>query len=111
MCKITSGYFFSWKSFIARTGGEEFAIVLQGYRIEHAADKAQKALKRIREEVFINGGQELRFTMSMGVAQLGVSEDVSDWIKRADEALYQSKEGGRDQFTLAKFIKNSINVA
>lgn len=86
---------------IARIGGEEFVIVLPNYDVEQTVTRAQEVLSRIRSETFIHGDLQIRFTISMGIAQLNESESTSDWLKRADTALYQSKNTGRDKLTVA----------
>jgi diguanylate cyclase len=87
--------------FVARVGGEEFAVVLPDYALEHAVIKAEEALSRIRKEVYITGEHQLSFTISMGIAQLLDGESIESWIKRADQALYSSKQTGRNRFTVA----------
>lgn len=109
--KLLQGLYSRESDFVARIGGEEFAILLPDYRLEHAADKAFKTLEQVRKEVFVKHGMELRFTISIGVAQLGQEEDVKQWIKRADLALYESKNTGRNKLTLAKYMNSQINVA
>lgn len=91
---------------VARIGGEEFVVVLPGHSAEHAIIRAEELQKRVRNEVFIQGDIELRFTVSMGISQLLENESASDWLKRADLALYQSKNSGRNRYTVAgKLLK------
>lgn len=87
--------------FIARTGGEEFAILLPDFREEHAVQKAEEVLSKIRKEVFVHEKLEIQFTISIGIAQLYPGETREQWVKRADEALYHSKNSGRDRYSLA----------
>ncbi|RYZ70163.1 MAG: GGDEF domain-containing protein [Proteobacteria bacterium] len=87
--------------FIARVGGEEFAIILPNFTAEHAIVRAEETLEKIRKEVFVHDKLEIKFTVSLGIAQLLQSETVEQWIKRADTALYQSKQTGRNKYTLA----------
>ncbi len=89
------------EDFVARVGGEEFAILLPEYRIDDAVRMAEEAMAKIRREVFIQGELEIKFTVSMGIAQLFNSETVEQWLKRADQALYHSKNTGRNKFTVA----------
>lgn len=96
---------------VARVGGEEFAIVLPAHSIEQSVQRADEAQNLIRKEVFVQGEIEIRFTVSMGIAQQLEKESVSDWLKRADTALYQSKNSGRNKFTLAPASVKSIKVA
>jgi len=87
---------------VARIGGEEFCVVLPNHSIDHAIIRAEEAMKRIRSEAFIQGDVTIRFTVSMGIAQLLENESTTDWLKRADMALYQSKNSGRNKFTIAE---------
>ena len=86
---------------LARIGGEEFAIILPDYQIEHAVKKAEEVLSRIRAEAYVHEDREIRFTISIGIAQLQESESVGAWVKRADMALYSSKTNGRNRYTVA----------
>lgn len=92
---------------VARLGGEEFCVVLPGFNQEQALVKATEALERIRHEVFVHGQLEIRFTASLGIAQRPPSEDISFWMKRADQALYQAKNTGRNKIVLASTIDAS----
>lgn len=87
--------------FVARIGGEEFAIVLQGHNIDKAVERVASTFERVRKEVFVHASTEIRFTVSMGIAQYEIGESSDQWIKRADQALYESKHGGRNRWTLA----------
>ncbi|MFN7727665.1 MAG: diguanylate cyclase [Bdellovibrio sp.] len=96
---------------VARIGGEEFAILLPDHQIEHAVHKAQAALQKIRSEKYLNGELVLQFTVSMGVAELLQGETVEQWMKRADVALYESKQTGRNKYTVAAGHPPKKNVA
>jgi diguanylate cyclase (GGDEF)-like protein len=87
--------------FVARIGGEEFAVILPSFNIEHAIVKAEEALNKIRKEIFVHGELKINFTVSMGLAQWLHNETQDQWIKRADSALYQSKQTGRNKYTVA----------
>jgi diguanylate cyclase (GGDEF)-like protein len=93
---------------VSRLGGEEFAVLLPDYQIEHAVKKAEEALKKFRSEAFVKEDMRVSFTISMGIAELQKNEPVETWWKRADTALYDSKHGGRDRYTVAppKLKKN-----
>jgi diguanylate cyclase (GGDEF)-like protein len=86
---------------VARIGGEEFVVLLPNHAVEHAMVRAEEVQKRIRNEAIIQNNLDIRFTVSMGIAQLLDGESASDWLKRADTALYQSKNSGRNKFTVA----------
>ncbi|MEO0337547.1 MAG: GGDEF domain-containing protein, partial [Pseudomonadota bacterium] len=109
--KLLKSLFPEDNHFVARTGGEEFSVVLAGTTVSEAQKLATIALQRIRDERFIEDGTELKFTMSMGLAQLMNGESVDSWMKRADEALYKSKQEGRNRLTLAPHIVSADDPA
>jgi len=85
--------------FLARYGGEEFCIVLRDVDAQLAEKVAERGMMAMRNmEVEIAGSDEpLRLTVSMGLARLRPGETAPSWIERADRALYQAKDGGRDR--------------
>jgi diguanylate cyclase len=89
------------KDFVARVGGEEFAVILSDCRLEEAVKKAAFCLDKIRKEKLLHGKLEIKFTVSMGIAELTAGENVEQWLKRADQALYQSKNSGRDKYCVS----------
>lgn len=85
-----------------RYGGEEFGIILTSTAAEGAAIFAERLRTTIENMVVNSEGQQVKFTISLGISQL--TEKIIDhrnWIEKADHALYQSKEGGRNRFTVA----------
>jgi diguanylate cyclase (GGDEF)-like protein len=77
----------------ARYGGEEFALVLQGADVTRANMTAQRILNGFRAYQW-----PLRaVTASIGVAQARPNDGVQDIVRRADSALYNAKNAGRDQ--------------
>lgn len=90
------------EDFIARLGGEEFAVILPGCDTDTAVKMAEEAMARIRKEVFVHENYEIRFTVSMGIAELYQGESADSWYKRADAALYESKQTGRNKWTIAE---------
>lgn len=86
---------------LARIGGEEFAILLPDFKAEHAMKKAEEILAKVRAEVYVHEDQKIRFTVSIGCAEICRGEDPAAWMKRADLALYNSKNTGRNKATLA----------
>ena len=86
----------------ARIGGEEFAIVLPSTPLNGAFVVAEKIRTAIGSSRIRRGQQELaeRVTVSLGVACLRPGESATQFVERADAALYASKKGGRDRVTL-----------
>jgi len=80
--------------FIARWGGEEFIILATETDLESAKNLAEN-LRLAAMEMPIENIQQV--TASFGVAQKIIGESFSDWCKRADDALYQAKNTGRNK--------------
>jgi len=109
--RIMKSIFFRDGEIVARIGGEEFAIILPQYSADDAVDRAEELQRRIRSEAFVQGNLKIKFTVSMGIAQLHNNESASDWVKRADTALYQSKNSGRNQYTISKDKVKDFKIA
>jgi diguanylate cyclase (GGDEF)-like protein len=82
---------------VARYGGEEFVIILPETTAESAAVAAEKMRATLEEYTFVIGSEEIRITMSFGVAGIddGIQE-AEDLIQRADQAMYKAKGSGRN---------------
>lgn len=81
----------------ARTGGEEFLLVLPSATADVARRVAHDVWNVVRETPFSAGDQALRVTASVGAAAGPLSAAL---VERADEASYASKSGGRDRVTV-----------
>ena len=86
---------------VARVGGDEFAILLPQATREQARRVAEGIAKAVRERIHITAGHELRTTASLGVATLEPGDPPSRVLLRADQALYEAKERGRDGVAIA----------
>ncbi len=86
--------------FAGRYGGEEFVIYLAHTDRDHAVQVAERLRLMIRQTKFVFGGKDVCVTASFGVAcSPGQGRSGDEILKRADEALYRSKEAGRDRVT------------
>ncbi len=101
--KLLEGAFAKDSDFVARVGGEEFAIILPDNKVTDAMKKAESALNCIRNEIFVHNDLKLSFKASMGIAEYIKGETVDEWMKRADDALYEAKTTGRDKYSVSKF--------
>jgi diguanylate cyclase len=81
---------------VGRWGGEEFAIILPESTVAEAARFAQRACQAVEVACFRHQTAELRVTISLGAAELQPAEDAPSLIRRADAAMYASKEAGRN---------------
>jgi len=83
---------------VGRYGGDEFCIVLPEAPLEVAHELAETLRKRVENVVVRAGNQNIRFTISMGVAHSEVRDKTGSCIlKRADDMLFHSKGLGRNR--------------
>jgi diguanylate cyclase (GGDEF)-like protein len=83
--------------FIGRFGGEEFFAILPESRAELAIKPLNKLRLAISKLPFKFKGQNVNVTVSIGLTSFQSGEDIATVFERADEALYQAKEAGRNQ--------------
>lgn len=81
--------------YAARIGGEEFAVLMTG---ENAAS-AQSFAERVRAE-FSKGYGDIRSTVCAGISYRQPGDSLRAQMRRADEALYEAKEAGRDRLVV-----------
>jgi diguanylate cyclase (GGDEF)-like protein/PAS domain S-box-containing protein len=84
---------------IARLGGDEFAIIIDGFDTpQDVARMANQMIQNLREPWTING-HEFIATSSIGIAIFpDDGTDINTLLAHADQALYESKENGRNQY-------------
>jgi diguanylate cyclase (GGDEF)-like protein len=78
----------------ARWGGEEFMVLIPQADIEAARQMAEKLRNAVADYPFCGVG---KVTASFGVAALAPEDDATLFVKRADDALYKAKAGGRNR--------------
>ena len=87
--------------YCARYGGEEFLIVLTQTDINGALIGAERVRTNIEKIPFPDIGSDFKITVSIGLSEYKMREDVDSIIARADEALYRAKNGGRNRVETA----------
>lgn len=91
---------------IARYGGEEFAVLLPSTDLKGTKLVAEKLRAEVEKSVVVGSGSDKQrhVTISVGVSHTPTTPGVNnaeDLIHRADEALYRSKERGRNRVTVS----------
>jgi diguanylate cyclase (GGDEF)-like protein len=83
---------------VGRMGGEEFAMLIPDVERNRAIDLAENLRRRVEQSPIQVEGQALSLTVSIGLALSSPDEpEFSDLLKRADHALYEAKNTGRNR--------------
>jgi len=84
-----------------RYGGEEFTVILPETNGDEAKTVAQRIRSSLEAENFTpTPDQPAKITISIGVTQYFPKEELSAFIRRADQAMYFSKQNGRNRVTV-----------
>lgn len=87
-------------TFLARTGGEEFAVIVRNAREEDAVVVAERIRQTVETMTMHRGAEEIKITVSLGVANSQAVETQTQLYEAADAALYRSKNAGRNRVTV-----------
>lgn len=83
---------------VARYGGEEFVVLCPETTLEQAESRAER-IRQALQKAKVSKTEGLHVTASFGVASAEYGDSMASLIKRADKAVYMSKEGGRNRTT------------
>ncbi len=86
--------------FVARTGGEEFAFILEGNTLDEVMQICERVRRSLEATPFKNSKTGVNYgpiTISLGICMADSAEDPSDLYSKADVALYCAKNGGRNR--------------
>lgn len=89
-------------AFIARTGGEEFALILEGLTEDAISQIAERIRTAVMETPFVNASTNTNYgpiTVSAGICMASEAQSADDLYSKADRALYASKANGRNTVT------------
>jgi diguanylate cyclase len=85
--------------FVARAGGEEFALIIDGNTAEEVMGIAERIRRTLEATPFKNSRTRVNYgpvTVSMGVCMASNAEDAGELYSRTDIALYCAKNAGRN---------------
>ena len=82
--------------FVARTGGEEFCVLISDYV------NAENIIETIKEKLTFRYNNKISITVSAGVARKYINESFMQPMIDADDALYEAKRSGRNRIVTAK---------
>ncbi len=103
LCEVANAIvkvFLRKSDFVARFGGDEFAVVLRETALKDALTLAERVLSRVKAVKIPGADQEIALSASMGVAAIEVDDDAKTWFERADRGLYSAKSAGRDRLAV-----------
>ena len=85
-----------------RYGGDEFMILCPQTSVEDAKEIAENIRKTFSSKTYWFNDEKNQFHISVGIAECkyGEYETAADIIRKADQALYEAKEGGRNAIVL-----------
>jgi diguanylate cyclase (GGDEF)-like protein len=85
---------------VFRYGGEEFVVLLSDTSLESASAIAERIRADIESHTLAYGMEVINVTASLGVSNLTAGDSEESLIKRADAAMYQAKQSGRNRVCL-----------
>jgi len=87
---------------IARYGGEEFLILMPETTLDEAAQAMSRVQRELTTHFFTANEKRLFITFSAGVALRAPHESQDSVVKRADNAMYEAKNTGKNRVVSAK---------
>jgi len=88
---------------LGRFGGEEFIVILPNTELKNATIIAERLRSSIENTPMLTDFGEIKMSISLGLAQWApIDHNVTAFIERADNALRESKQNGRNRVTIAK---------
>jgi diguanylate cyclase len=87
--------------FVARYGGEEFVFILPGSTLEDAQGLMNRIREKVAEVGFHFRGTPVSATVSCGITAVRADDGAGDAFDRADKAMYQAKDAGRNRVVAA----------
>ena len=86
---------------VARYGGEEFIILLPDTSLDDAVVALTRLQRELTKKFFLHANEKVLITFSAGVTQMLATDNQTSVIKRADGAMYQAKQTGKNRVVSA----------
>ncbi len=93
--------FFRKMDFIARIGGDEFAVIMAQAPLKGSMSAAERMRSKLEKTHLAIAGSEVQVSISVGVAEYVPGETLETLAKRTDDALYEAKDKGRNKVCFA----------
>jgi diguanylate cyclase (GGDEF)-like protein len=88
------------KGLASRFGGDEFMSFIPGVGLDTGGQLGEDIRRSVETHAYVKDGICLKPTISIGVSALNLEDTLETLLKRADDALYQSKRAGRNRVSL-----------
>jgi diguanylate cyclase (GGDEF)-like protein len=85
---------------LGRFGGEEFAVIFVETGLTEARRVAERLLAAVAASALTVSGVQVATSVSAGIIEKREDEKLETALKRADDALYRAKDGGRNQVAI-----------
>ncbi len=96
----------------ARYGGEEFAVIMPACALKKAMDRTVRMKDQLLKSEVATDHAKIKFTVSIGIAHFpNDARTRVELIEKADRALYQAKEQGRDRIIIAQTVTDQDSAA
>jgi diguanylate cyclase len=86
---------------VARYGGEEFIILLPDTSLDDATTALTRLQRELTKKFFLHGNDKVLITFSAGVTPLQANDTQASALKRADGAMYNAKQTGKNRVIAA----------
>jgi two-component system, cell cycle response regulator len=93
---------------LGRLGGEEFAILLENTALPEAVALTEHLRKKLAALRFAAAAKLMTLTCSFGVSEWRHGDTIDSLLKRADAALYEAKNGGRNRVVAANSVVTDL---
>jgi diguanylate cyclase (GGDEF)-like protein len=97
--------------FVARMGGEEFAVYLPGVSRSQAVLVCTNLCSSLRNQSFNYRGTDICVTASVGLVEDILTDAISTTLRRADMGLYKAKQNGRDRIEFEDVLDEKASFA